>query len=241
MKVNHDNKESEVIGLYCGRKDSKKNVISSYIDNCDSLNGKKYTLDALHNSHSLLEKIASKGGKYLVQIKSNQKELLEDLYCKTKVSNSTANHTTLEKGHGRIDNRHYELYNIKGNDVHRKWSTTGLATLVKVTRKRNQLKTGKTSTEISYYISNQVAAIKEFTSAIRNHWCVEVNNRIRDVNFGEDHLKSFKNNLQRTVSSVLTMVLNLLYKSEIKGNFNQIREILFMDKNKACSALASIL
>jgi len=68
-----------------------------------------------------------------------------------------------------------------------------------------------------------------------------VNNRIRDVNFGEDHLKSFKNNLQRSVSSVLTMVLNLLYKSEIKGNFNQIREILFMDKNKACSALASIL
>ena len=86
----------------------------------------------------------------------------------------------------------------------------GLATLVKVTRKRNQLKTGKTSTEISYYISNQVTVIKEFTSAIRNHWCVEVNNRIRDVNFGEDHLKSFKNNLQRTVSSVLTMVLNLL-------------------------------
>lgn len=226
LKANHQTHQSQVIGYYSGQKDSEKTVVKAFFEAQETLKGKKYTLDALHNSQELLEIIHQKEGTYLVQIKKNQKILLENLQDTIQLTKPFETYKTQEKSHGRIQKRTYELYPIDPQNIEQRWHTTGIKTLIKVTRDITQVKTAKKSIEYSYYISNQETNTQDLVNAIRGHWVIEKNNYIRDVNFGEDHIKSFKINLQRTIAGILTCVLNITLKMDPKLNLNEKRECL---------------
>ena len=241
LTVGHTTKKSTVIGYYSGKKDSEKTQISTFFKSIDCLKGGKYTLDALHNSKDLLSSIHKKSGIYLVQIKKNQKKLLEDLMDISSLNTPLKTHKTIEKGHGRIEKRKYESYFIDSMDVHSKWQNAGIQTLVKVTRQTTKLKNQKESQEISYYVTNQISEIQELANAIRGHWSVEVNNYIRDVNFGEDHIKSFKINIQRSISSVLTFIMNVMHSMDKNWNTNLKRESLAHSHQMAKLTLKNIL
>jgi len=226
LQANHTTHQSQVIGYYSGKKTSEKTVIKNFFKAQNNLKGSKYTLDALHNSQELLEMIHQKEGIYLVQIKKNQKVLLENLQDTVQLTKPFETYETTEKSHGRIQKRFYECYHIVPQDIERRWHTTGITTLIKVTRDITQVKTAKKSLEYSYYISNQVSHVKDLANAIRGHWTVEKINYIRDVNFGEDHIKSFKVSLQRSLAGILTCVLNMTLKMDSKLNLNEKRECL---------------
>ena len=216
-------------------------MVQQFFKTQKSLKGRKYTLDALHNSQQLLEEIHQKSGKYIVQIKKNQKILLENLKDIVRLTKPFENYKTEEKSHGRIQKRSYELYRINSQNIEKRWHTTGIATLIKVTRDITQVKTGKKSLEYSYYISNQVTDAKDLANAIRGHWTIEKNNYIRDVNFGEDHIKSFKVNLQRSLAGMLTFVLNLTLKMNPKLNLNEKREALTNSQKLAKQTIKKFL
>ena len=54
LKVNHNQQSSQVIDFYSGQKESEKTTVKNYIQACSDLSNQAFSLDALHNSVSLL-------------------------------------------------------------------------------------------------------------------------------------------------------------------------------------------
>jgi predicted transposase YbfD/YdcC len=73
-----------------------------------------------------------------------------------------------------------------------RWKACQIKTAIKVKREREELKSGKKSSEESYYLSNEVGNYEELSQAIREHWTVETNNHLRDVSLKEDKMRSKK-------------------------------------------------
>lgn len=90
--------------------------------------------------------------------------LLEDLQDHTKRTVPVAEHQTLEKGHGRIEERKASFYPtdavcFEQNRTAERWDASKFATLVVIERESRQCKTGKVSWETRrgaapYYLSN---------------------------------------------------------------------------------------
>ncbi len=112
LSVDHETKTSQVLGYYSGDKESEKTVIQNFFDSKQEILGHKFTIDALHNSASLLTNIASKDAFYLTQIKSNQKLLLRDIKQISQHIPTNYHSKSIEKGHGRVDEREVFVYPV---------------------------------------------------------------------------------------------------------------------------------
>lgn len=64
--------------------------------------------------------------------------------------------------------------------------------------------------------------------SIRNHWQVETNHYIRDVQFGEDQLIIGNRNESRLLASFISLTLNILKK---ESNISILREKLVRDNH----------
>jgi predicted transposase YbfD/YdcC len=136
----------------------------------------------------------------ILQVKENQKTLLEQ--CRSIVRDYPIAdvHRTNEKGHGRIDMRtanvsippkHKQEW-LERNDWHH------IKAIVEVNRIRKIFNTKEkkweTSTEQSFYISTILLSAEEFNNAIRDHWGIENrNHHVRDVSMNEDCSRIRKN------------------------------------------------
>jgi predicted transposase YbfD/YdcC len=186
--------DGEVLGQssYNGRKESEKPCLQELISKTGAVN-QKITADALHLCPAMTEPIEKAGGIFLIGLKDNQKELLAEMIQYAKCFKPINQHSTTDKGHGRLEHRSYFHYNIEGEYFDHRWGHTNFRSLFKVERKRLNLKTNEQSVEITYYISNGPANEEEdYFKAIRNHWSVEVNNHLRDVSLREDQLRTKK-------------------------------------------------
>ncbi len=176
---------------YSGEKESEVPIVRKLLEE-SGLASEKISFDALHCKPLTLAIIAESKGKYLVGLKENQKEL------KKRVRRAIGNQTfllktgTQEKGHGRLEIRKYEFYDVLEMAKDARWKTCQIKTAIKVIRERAELKSGKSSWEESYYLSNEVGKYEELAEAIRNHWQVETNNHLRDVSLKEDKMRSKK-------------------------------------------------
>ncbi|BDD07623.1 hypothetical protein FUAX_54980 (plasmid) [Fulvitalea axinellae] len=229
-----EDKTSKVVGYYSGTKDSERGIVDEYFETQSGLSGTAYTMDALHNNSGLLEGIHGKRGVYLSQIKGNQKILREDLRDMERRSECLDYKKTVEKGHGRIETRIYRTYPVETGCLERRWSNTGMSCFIRVDRTRKVVKTGKTSSETSYYVSNiNTGLIDQYNlpNAVRGHWSVEANNNMRDTNFGEDGLRSLVSGIQQSVSCILTAVMNILIQRNAGENMNEMREEIVADIN----------
>lgn len=228
LETHHNNKESSVIGYYSATKDSEKNILNNYFNNQDSLKGRRFTLDALHNGQGLLSEIEKKQGIYLVQIKANQKHLFNDLKHIHQHLQPSANFETVEKGHGRVDRRQAFVYPANIESLEPRWSKSGIQTLICIVRHSFKTKNCEESKETSYYVSNlkMKGNEAELFNAVRNHWAVEANNWIRDVNLGEDYLRCSKPGLLKFISSVFTAIINGLIRLNSNNNLKELREDL---------------
>jgi len=189
--VAHETRHVQSQTYYAGNKESEVPAVRGLLEKNDLL-GQKISLDALHCKPLTLAPIAEGGGIYLVGLKENQKEMLAEVKDGTHHSVCLLNRESWEKGHGRIEYRKYQVYNIKGIYQDKRWNNCQIGTVVKVNRERLEMKSGKKSVETSYYLSNQTKDWEQLCRAVRNHWSVETNNHIRDVTLREDHLRSKK-------------------------------------------------
>ncbi|MFT5617641.1 MAG: putative transposase YbfD/YdcC, partial [Arenicella sp.] len=143
---------------------------------------------------AMTEQISEAGGTFLIGLKENQSELLADMKACITHSRPINKQTTYDKGHGRVETRHYCHYDVSKSFFDERWALTNFQSLFKVERIRYEITTGKESLETSYYISNMAAkANNQYFNAIRGHWSVETNNHIRDVTLREDLLRTKKN------------------------------------------------
>lgn len=185
---------------YNGTKESEIPTARTMLEGSGLL-GQKVSMDALHLNPETTAALHQAGGTYLIGLKGNQKELSEEMQvCAGRMAEQHS-HRTWDKAHGRVDERFYKCYDVRGAYFDKRWERSGIATLVSIERTRVELKTAKQSTETSLYLSNQVAQemeqARELFAGVRNHWSVEVTNHVRDVSLREDLLRTKKRGLPK--------------------------------------------
>ena len=189
--VAHENCRTLVQNYYSGEKESEVPIVRKLLEE-SGLASQKISLDALHCKPLTLAIMSAGGGKYLVGLKENQKELKKQITWAMEnqaILFETARH---EKSHGRIEFRKYEFYDVLEIDKDDRWKACQIKTAIKVRRERVELKSGESSREESYYLTNEVGNYEELAQAVRHHWQVETNNHIRDVSLREDEMRSKK-------------------------------------------------
>lgn len=175
------------------------------------------TLDAMHCQKKTVNKIAEKGGNYVIALKGNQGEFHQDVvdFFESSVANDYPVKTvkTVEKNHGRIETRKViccsELDWLNNKE---KWKNLETIVCVNSTRKIGD----KISNENRYYITSlPVENIEKIAESIRKHW--EVENKLHwvlDVAFREDDSRIRKDNAPANMAILRQIALNLLKKDE---------------------------
>ncbi len=194
--VGHDTLEVVAQDYYAGEKESEVLAVRKLVKD-NGLSKQKLSFDALHCQVATLESITDEGGKYLVGLKDNQKVLKKQICRAMDNQSCLMKIRTQEKGHGRVEMRVYQFYDVLELEKDERWRNCQIKTAVKVKRQRKEIKTGKSSVEESFYVSNEVGKYEEIAQAVRGHWQVETNNQIRDVSLKEDELRSKKRNYSK--------------------------------------------
>lgn len=178
------------------------------------LEGGIVTADALLCQKDIAKKIRNKKADYVLALKGNQGTLFEDvkLYFQHESSKEeafkNAHFETLEKGHGRIEERHYVGIDTSAWGMSEGW--TDLNSIIQVTAKRT-LK-GEESTEQRWYISSvPLEQFERSSSATRAHWSIENNLHWQlDISFDEDKWRSKIGNVPANISMINKLALNLI-------------------------------
>ena len=192
----------------------------------------KKTLEAAKQTHN----------EVIVQVKGNQKKLLNDCLKTSEVIQPDDTYKEpFNKAHSRIECRKVEVYENMIISDKEKWNLVEV--MVKVDRKREifdtKKKCWKNTDETSYYISTTLLSAEEFCKAIRNHWGIENrNHHIRDERMNEDRcrirvnpnifakLRSFALNIMRAnkVENINLELFDNCMKVENVLNYKGIKE-----------------
>jgi predicted transposase YbfD/YdcC len=224
--------KSNGLVLAQSRSKSKKNENKTVMELLDliEIGNAIITMDAMNTQRSIEAKLIQKKADYVLPVKENQKNLLEEIqdyfvYMNQQhaeiVTKST--YSEVDSGHGRIEQRIYrqllinELIPEAG-----KWS--GIKTVVEVLRQR-ELK-GKIENEIQYYISSLPINLPLIADTIRGHW--EVENKahyVLDVTYREDDSRIRRENAAENIAVARRFALNLArlhpQKNSMKGKLKQ--------------------
>ena len=147
------------------------------------LDGAVVTFDALHTVRANLDWLASqKKGHYIAVVKRNQ-PLLHARLKALPWRQVPAASTVCETGHGRIETRTLKCAHVSWLDFpHARQA-------IKITRRRQDTATGKTSRETVYAITSLTSAqatAQDLARLAREHWTIEAHHHIRDMTFHED-------------------------------------------------------
>lgn len=220
--------------FYHGVKESEITCVRRLLKDKE-LASRSLTFDALHTQYETLEMVEDANGTYVAQVKANQAMLLEDQQDHMSLTAPLAQSQTWNKGHGRIECRQTACYDITSVCFAPKWKDCGLNTLIVMKRTSTQSKTGKTSQETSFYVSNQNPATVEskvMGRAIREHWAIEADHWVRDSTFREDRIRCKDPARSKTVASIISVASNLL-RQQKKGYIKAMQEDITCDPASA--------
>jgi len=174
------------------------------------------SIDAMGCQTEIAKTIIEQGADYVLALKANQGNLYEDVtqLFKGSVAHENNNvenqfHTTLEKGHGRIEIRRYS---VMGNTEYlsgaEKWLGLKSIGMVESERRVN----GRISdVERRYYILSIESDVQRFANAVRHHWSIENQlHWVLDVGFQEDSLKGCQGHSAETLAVMRHIGMNLL-------------------------------
>ena len=235
LAVRHSDRAVYQMSFFNGSKESEVVAVRELL--ASPLCNQKTTMDALHFKPNTLIPIHQAGGVFLVSLKNNQKELLEEMEFSAK-NNKAAyqDESKIEKGHGREEQRSYWCYDIGGEYIDKRWEQAGFKYLIKVKRKRTICNRNKFSEETAYFLTNRNVQNRgdamELFQAIRQHWQVEIANSTRDCNLKEDKLRCISTKTNRTMALCRTLVIKLLNQSPIKNRCELMEN--FADNFEQC-------
>lgn len=193
--VGHSHRGVVCQAFYNGEKESEKACLEHLVE-ATGVQKQQLTADALHLHPKMTGLLHQAGGVFVIGLKDNQKELLEDMIDHTQVFKPCQAHKSVDKGHGRLEIRHYSCFDVRGEYFESRWDDSGFSSLIRVRRTRMILKTKESSEKVSYYLSNgKCENALEYFDAVRNHWGIEVNNHYRDVTLKEDQFRTKKSPL----------------------------------------------
>lgn len=200
---------------------AKSNEITAIPELLDLLDieGAIVTMDAMGCQKELVKKIVEeKKADYVIGLKGNQETMHREFldYAQSVLEDPMEKgqyemYRTLEKGHGRIEERHYYLFrNLDWFQDKNQWA--GLSGLLMTESRRTDIKSDtETPTEIRLYITSAQGSVEEIAQASRSHWGIENNlHWVLDVGFREDQWLTRLNMEAINLSQLRRLSANLL-------------------------------
>jgi predicted transposase YbfD/YdcC len=199
------------------KTDEKSNEITAIPKLLDvlSLEGTIVTIDAIGCQQAIAKKIIDQRGDYILSVKENQEQLLEDIEDEFRFGKNIQHHLWEDLGHGRIETRRCSVItDFQFIEPTTKWKH--LKSVVKIESTREFKNSDKPiENAVRYYISSVKTDAQDFQKAIRSHWTIE--NKLHwtlDVAFGEDASRKRKANAAQNFSILNKIALNLLKKDK---------------------------
>lgn len=205
------------IGLSMGevKVDDKSNEITAIPELLDLLDieGATITIDAIGTQEDIVNKIVNKGGHYVLPVKDNQRILKKEIKSQFDSYNNLLGNpevfhkSTVDKDHGRIEERKYYLtYNTSKITDKEKWKTVNAVAYMRVTRTEQD----ETTITDNYYIIDNKIEIDKLIDAIGDHWNIECGLHWRlDVILDEDHSTNKVGNSIENLSIIRKIIFNL--------------------------------
>jgi predicted transposase YbfD/YdcC len=226
-------------GLVLGsmRTAAKSNEITAIPELLRLLNvkGCTVTTDAMGCQREIAKTIVAQGGEYMLQVAENHPtmhaeivEYFDAVEKSGEVSDVFSMHETVDGDHGRVEERKYwHTTDIEWFEDKARWKS--LRSFAKVTARRTEVSTGKTSEDSRYYISSYGQADAERAAkAIRGHWGVENElHWVLDMAFDEDRNRCRTGDAAENFAIVRHVAVNL-----IKGERSKRKGVL--TKRKRC-------
>lgn len=175
------------------------------------------TTDALGCQKAIAKKIVEKKADYVLALKENHALLYDEVeqYFKDAEENGFKEdniqyHRTMEKGHGRIEERkYYYSTNISWMDAKKEWiNLNGIGMVVR----RCEINGVKTE-ERAYHIGS-VKTVEDYAKAVRQHWGIESIHWSLDVTFREDASRTRKGKAPENLAMLKRLTLNMLKKDK---------------------------
>jgi len=215
-------------GLCLGQvvTDQKSNEITAIPKLLDmlALKGCLVTIDAMGCQKKIAKKIISRKADYILAVKENQEELLEEVKKVFDITALSSTDKSHDVGHGRAEIRTCSIINdLRFLDID-KANWKGLKSIVKIESERYIKISGKTQREIRYYISSSEKEAGEINHSVRNHWAIENNlHWMLDVEFKEDGSRRRMGNSAANFNIINKMALSMLKKHKGKNSVRQTR------------------
>ena len=184
-----------------------------------AIRGCLVSIDAMGCQTEIAKVIIEQGADYVLALKGNQGDLHADVAQlftaagKQDFRNIEHQfHSTVEKGHGRIETRRYwTMGNTEYLVGAQKWS--GLKSIGMVESQREI--DGKVSIEQRYYILSIESDVQRFATAVRSHWSIENQlHWILDVGFAEDAAQSCSGYSAENLAVIRHVGMNLLSRDQ---------------------------
>jgi len=177
--------------------DDKSNEITAIPNLLDkiSVKGCLISIDAMGTQKEIANKIIKKQVDYCLAVKENQKSLLEDIQPFFKVGKPeiTDSYETVEKAHGQIETRRYEVIKDTAwlRKEHPDWGHIQCIGKASITIDKE----GKQSEDTRYFVLSCQVSAKELCAYVCGHWQIESLHWQLDVVFREDANKTLNRQL----------------------------------------------
>lgn len=192
------------------------------------LKGALVTIDAMGCQKEIAAKIRERGGHYLLTVKENQENLLEDIQtCFVRAHEvdyrgvDYDEYKTEIDAHGRNEKRHYTvLYEPTGIRNQEAWIDLRVVGMCYSERTVN----GVTGSEVRYFIGDQRKSARYYGIALRNHWSIE--NCLHwqlDVSFAEDANRTTNRRAAENLSLVRRTACTLIKRHPSPGGIKNRR------------------
>ena len=208
--------QSVVLGqVKCADKSNEITAIPELLKIIE-ITGCIVTIDAMGCQKEIVKEITKKGAEYVISLKGNQGNLHQDIkdyldwaeriefkdikfdYCET-----------LEKGHGRIEQRRcWVTEEIEWLEKRADWQNLKSVVMVEAVR---EIIGGEKTVERRYFISSLGANAAEVLCAVRGHWAIE--NELHwclDIGFREDECRTRTGNAAENLAILRHLGINLL-------------------------------
>lgn len=170
--------------------------------------------DAIFAQTELSRKVVEKGGDYLWKLRANQGKMYDwaVAHFEKPEDKYLSRAREVEKGHGRIDEREIlTSFRLCGQ-----MEFPYLEQVFRITRKSEQVKTGKTTEQKIYGISSLNVAeysAAELLEMTRKHWQIENGLHYRrDVTFKEDSCRQTSKRGGRVLATLNNLTIGILRK-----------------------------
>jgi Transposase len=174
------------------------------------LKGCIVTIDAMGCQKEIASKIIDKEADYLLALKGNQGNLLEQVEDSFRFLPVYNFDEQVDAGHGRVETRRCSVIkDLSMIESKKEWKALGC--LVKIESERYIKSTGKSETETRFYISSLLPNAGLINQSVRAHWGIENSlHWVLDVGFNEDDSRKRNGFAAQNYSLLNRIALNLL-------------------------------